>query len=105
MRVRAASSHCRLPVSFATSISGTLLSAIFPASSVLSGVVVHPGWHRGLVHHADRLRPSTNGEIRSHRTAGVTPVVVGRGSTVTARCDGPVTAPSPDEHGRRTGLP
>src|SRR5215212_7552493 len=49
----------------------------------------------------DRLRPSTNGEIRSHRSAGATPVVVGRGSTVTARFDGPVTAASPDEQGRQ----
>src|SRR5215213_10801690 len=49
----------------------------------------------------NRLRPSTNGEIRSHRSAGTTPVVVGRNSTVTARFDGPVTAASPDEQGRQ----
>src|SRR5215211_431667 len=47
----------------------------------------------------NRLRPS--GEIRSHRTAGTKPVVVGRSSTVTVRFDGPVTAASPDEHGRQ----
>src|SRR5215217_8390527 len=49
----------------------------------------------------DRLRPSMNGEIRSNRIAGTTPVVVGRSSTVTARFDGPVTAAAPDEHGRQ----
>src|SRR5215203_4069772 len=49
----------------------------------------------------NRLRPSTNGEIRSHRSAGTSPVVVGRDSTGTARCDGPATAASPDEQGRQ----
>src|SRR5215210_9154341 len=49
----------------------------------------------------NRLGPSTNGEIRSHRSAGTTPVIVGRSSTVTARFDGPVTAASPDEQGRQ----
>src|SRR5262245_48128037 len=52
MNARAASSHCRLRASVATSISGALLWAIVPASSDLSGVVVHPGWRRGLAHYA-----------------------------------------------------
>src|SRR5215217_4469906 len=45
----------------------------------------------------NRLRPS--GEIRSDRTAGTIPVVIGRSSTVTVQFDGPVSAASPDEHG------